>query len=133
MHPTLFVDAFGRLVPIPERVAPEPESHMETKDHLWGTFRNRSEHMRWSAREGTKPSRLWKVEEAELTYHLESSRIGFAQIGLHVNPATVVMPLGWRFTRGHRRAWICLRRDHLDYQCLTTQAHLRTLRWRSHH
>ena len=47
--------------------------------------------MGWSAGEGTEPSRLWNVEEAELTYHLEQSRIGFAQVGLDVNPTTALM------------------------------------------
>ena len=92
MDPTLYVDAFGRLIPIPERVAPDPEypSEHELDGYLWGAFRNRSEHMGWSAREGTEPPRLWNVEEAELTYHLEPQRIGFAQVGLGVNPPTYV-------------------------------------------
>ena len=46
--------------------------------------------MGWSGRKRTEPSRLWKVEEADLTYHLESQRIGFAQVGLEVNPPTYV-------------------------------------------
>lgn len=35
---------------------------------------------------------MWDMEEAELTYHLEPSRIGFAQVGLEVKGATAVEP-----------------------------------------
>ena len=109
MHPTLFVDAFGRLIPIPERVASDPEypSENDLDGYLWGAFRNRSEQMGWSAREGTEPSRLWNVEEAELTYHQEPQRIGFAQVGLGVNPPTHVdvpnnpPPPGTDLSQGH--------------------------------
>lgn len=96
MPATLFVDAFGRLIPIPERIAPDPEYIPDPENpldgYLWSAFRNRSEHMTWSIQEGTGTSHLWNVEEAELTYHLEESRIGFAQVGLEVNPATPLMP-----------------------------------------
>ena len=96
MSTTLFVDAFGRLTPTPERVAPDPEFTPDPENpldgYLWSTFRNRSEHMRWSTLEGTGTSHLWNVEEAELTYHTEESRIGFAQVGLEVNPATPLIP-----------------------------------------
>ena len=89
MNPTLLADAFGRLRPIPERVAPDPESPLpDLEGYLWGAFRNRSEQMRWSTREGSEAPGLWHVHEAELTYHLDGSRIGFAQVGLDVNPAT---------------------------------------------
>ncbi len=92
MNPTLLVDAFGRLDPIPERVAPDPDYRPDPENpldgYLWSAFRSRSEHMRWSTREGTDPPGLWYVHEAELTYHLEPSRIGFAQVGIDVNPAT---------------------------------------------
>ena len=88
MHPTLFVDAFGRLDPIPERVAPDPEYRPDPENpldgYLWGTFHHRSEMMRWSTDGSAGTSRVWDVEEAELTYHLGSSRIGFAQVGLEV-------------------------------------------------
>lgn len=97
MSPTLLVDAFGRLIPRPERVAPDseftPDPENPLDGYLWSAFRNRSEHMRWSVREGTGTSHLWNVHEAELTYHLEPSRIGFAQVGLDVNPATpLILP-----------------------------------------
>lgn len=96
MAATLFVDAFGCLIPIPERVAPDPEFRPDPANpldgYLWSTFRNRSEHMRWSIEEGTGTSHLWNVEEAELTFHLEQSRLGFAQVGLEVNPATPLTP-----------------------------------------
>ena len=109
MYPTLYVDAFGRLIPIPERVAPDSDrpSENDLEGYLWGAFRNRSEHMGWSAREGTEPSRLWNVEEAELTYHQEPQRIGFAQVGLGVNPPTYVdvpdnpPPPGTDLSQGH--------------------------------
>ncbi len=88
---TLLVDAFGRLTPFPERVAPDPEFPQGVDGYLWSTFRNRSELMRWSVDESTEAPRLWNVEEAELTYHLEESQIGFAQVGLDVNPATPLL------------------------------------------
>lgn len=95
MHPTLYADAFGRLVPIPDRVVPDPErtpddGEDELDGYLWSAFRDRSELMGWSARNDDEPPRLWNVEEAELTYHLEPQRIGFAQVGLGVNPPTYV-------------------------------------------
>ena len=88
MSTTLFVDAFGRFDPIPERVAPDPESPQEAHEYLWSIFRDRSGHMRWSADSVDGSAGLWNVEEAELTHHLEGSRIGFAQVSLDVNPAT---------------------------------------------
>ncbi len=110
MHPTLFVDAFGRLIPIPERVAPDPDlpSENDLEGYLWGAFRDRSEFMGWSGRDDPRPpARLWNVEEAELTYHQESHRIGFAQVGLGVNPPTYVdvpnnpPPPGTDLSQGH--------------------------------
>ena len=44
--------------------------------------------MQWSTEGSAGTSRVWDVEEAELTYHLEPSRIGFAQVGLEVKSAT---------------------------------------------
>jgi hypothetical protein len=92
MYPTLFVDAFGRLVPIPERVAPDTYSPNEVHKTLWSTFLDRSVQMQWSTEGSAGTSRVWDVEEAELTYHLGSSRIGFAQVGLEVKGATAVEP-----------------------------------------
>ncbi len=92
MHPTLLVDAFGFLNPIPERVAPDPESPNEVHESLWSTFLDRSVHMRWSTEGSAGTPRVWDVQEAELAYHLGSSRIGFAQVGLEVKGATAVMP-----------------------------------------
>ena len=92
MSATLFVDAFGRLVPIPERVAPDPEYRPDPENpldgYLWAAFLNRSVQMRWSTEGSAGTSRVWDVEEAELTFHLGSSRIGFAQDGLEVKGAT---------------------------------------------
>ena len=92
MYPTLFVDAFGRLDPIPERVAPDPEYRPDPENpldgYLWAAFLNRSVQMRWSTEGSAGTSRVWDVEEAELTFHLGSSRIGFAQVGLEVKGAT---------------------------------------------
>ncbi len=92
MHPTLLVDAFGRLNPIPERVAPDPQSPNEVHESLWSTFLDRSVHMRWSTEGSAGTPRVWDVQEAELAYHLGSSRIGFAQVGLEVKGATAVVP-----------------------------------------
>lgn len=92
MHPTLFVDAFGCLIPIPERVAPDPDDPNEPHERLWSTFLDRSVHMRWATEGSAGTSRVWDVQEAELTYRLESSRIGFAQVGLEVKKATRVLP-----------------------------------------
>ena len=94
MHPTLFVDAFGRLIPIPERVDPRQYVPNDVSETLWSAFRNRSAHMRWATDGSAGTSRVWDVQEAELTYHLGSSRIGFAQVGLEVKSATAVMPSG---------------------------------------
>ena len=88
MHPTLFVDAFGRFIPIPERVAPDPDDPNEPHERLWSTFLDRSVHMRWATEGSAGTSRVWDVQEAELAYHLGSSRIGFAQVGLEVKSAT---------------------------------------------
>lgn len=88
MSPTLCADVFGRLIPIAERVAPDPESPQVLREYLWSIFRDRSEHMMWSIDETVQETSLWNVEEAELTYHLHESRLGFAQVSLDVNPAT---------------------------------------------
>ncbi|MCY4619154.1 MAG: hypothetical protein OXD50_11510 [Chloroflexi bacterium] len=88
MHPTLFVDAFGRLVPIPERVDPSQYVPNDVSETLWSTFLDRSVHMRWATEGSAGTSRVWDVQEAEITYHLGSSRIGFAQVGLEVKSAS---------------------------------------------
>ena len=92
VYPTLYVDAFGHLDPIPERVAPDSEYRPDPENpldgYLWAAFLNRSVQMRWSTAGSAGTSRVWDVEEAELTYHLGSSRIGFAQVGLEVKGAT---------------------------------------------
>ena len=68
MSATLFVDAFEHLIPIPERVAPDPEFTPDPENpldgFLWSTFRNRSEHMRWSIQEGTgnRTCGTWKKQ-----------------------------------------------------------------------
>lgn len=92
MSTTLIVEAYGRLTPIAERVAPDPESPQDVREYLWGAFHARSALMGWSASDTGGPSRLWNVEEAELTYPQrgDGSSIGFAQVGLDVNPATAL-------------------------------------------
>ena len=92
MSATLIVDAFGSISPIPERVAPDedrvfPEPENPLEGYLWGVFRHRSELMRWSSGESQGKPLLWAVHEAELTFHQEESRIGWAQVGLDVGPA----------------------------------------------
>ena len=88
---TLIVDAFGRLSPIPERVAPDepsasPDQDVDLDGYLWGVFLPRSELMGWSNSRLDGTATLWNVEEAELTYHVEDYRIGWAQVGLDVRP-----------------------------------------------
>lgn len=91
MSAMLIVDAFGSISPIPERVAPDedgvlPEPENPLDGYLWGVFRHRSELMRWSSGESQGKPFLWAVHEAELTFHQEESRIGWAQVGLDVGP-----------------------------------------------
>ena len=91
MAATLVVDVFGCLAPRPERVAPDPEM-LGPQDwgwYLWSIFSSRSEHMGWSVREKRGASGLWSVEEAAVTLHDEQTRIGFAQVGLEVNRASI--------------------------------------------
>lgn len=92
MSTTLFIETFGRLTPIPKRVTLEPQSPQGLDGNLWSVFRDRSAHMGWSASDTEGPSHLWNVEEAELTFRHEGSRIGFAQVSLDVNPATILIP-----------------------------------------
>ena len=91
MSATLIVDLLGHLSPIPERVAPadataSPDQEADLDGYLWGVFLPRSELMGWSNSRFDGTATLWNVEEAELTYHLEESQIGFAQVGLDVGP-----------------------------------------------
>jgi len=88
MNATLVVDMFGSLSPIPERVARDPDDLYPDKEnpldgYLWGVFLPRSEMMGWSNSRFDGTALLWNVEEAELTYHIEESRIGFTQVGLN--------------------------------------------------
>ena len=90
MSAMLIVDAFGSISPIPERIAPEedavfPEPENPLDGYLWGVFRHRSELMRWSSNESQGKPFLWAVHEAELTFHQEESRIGWAQVGLDID------------------------------------------------
>ncbi len=74
MAPTLFLEAFGQLVPETAAIRAEEED-------LYSVFRARAEVMGWSSTD-PHPTRLWGLEEAELTESSTNARIGFVQIGM---------------------------------------------------
>ncbi|MDE2838922.1 MAG: hypothetical protein OXL97_15650 [Chloroflexota bacterium] len=73
---TLFIEAFGQLLPGGELIDSEEED-------LYSVFRARAELMGWSTTSGRR-SLLWEMEEAELTAGTKEARIGFVQVGLNV-------------------------------------------------
>jgi hypothetical protein len=74
MTPTLFLEAFGQLASDMAVIRAEEED-------LYSVFRARAELMGWSSTD-PHPTRLWGLEEAELTDGSASPRIGFVQIGM---------------------------------------------------
>ncbi len=74
MTPTLFLEAFGQLA------SDMAEIQVEEED-LYSVFRARAELMGWSSTD-PHPTRLWGLEEAELTDGSASPRIGFVQVGM---------------------------------------------------
>ncbi len=77
---TLIASAYGRFSPNANLL-----DESATED-LYSIFLARSELMRWSSL-GSSPTPqlnppLWSMNEAELTYGADDSRIGFAQVGL---------------------------------------------------
>ena len=80
MPPMLFIEAFGTLsedteLPVVDR----------QEMYLYGMFNQRAESMGWSSTSHQNPPLLWAMHEAELTDHcVDTSRIGFAQVGLDV-------------------------------------------------
>ena len=77
---TLFVEAFGQLLRNPNQKG----MILEEEEDLYSVFRERGELMRWSTTSSDN-SLLWGIEEAELTDGDDSSRIGWAQVGLEVS------------------------------------------------
>ncbi len=84
--PTLFIEAFGKLS---ERTD-LPIIDSEEED-LHSVFRERAELMSWASRSSDRPL-LWAMEEAELTAGIDTSRIGWAQVGLGVGAVEPVEP-----------------------------------------
>lgn len=90
MPPMLFIEAFGTLsedavLPVVER--------QETD--LYGMFNQRAESMGWSSTSHQNLPLLWAMHEAELTDDCtgaDTSRIGFAQVGLDVGAVEPVEP-----------------------------------------
>ena len=80
MPPMLFIEAFGTLsedtkLPVADR----------QEEDLYSVFNQRAESMGWSSTSHQNPPLLWAMHEAELTDHcVDTSRIGFAQVGLDV-------------------------------------------------
>jgi hypothetical protein len=104
---TLFIEAFGQLT----RDTNEPGIVSEEQD-LWSVFMARGDLMGWSAMwanssrpPDSPPPALWSLEEAELTHGDDSSRIGWAQVGLEhgVEPAMALPALVQCFDDSLRR------------------------------
>ncbi len=75
MAPTLFLEAFGQLSPGTNLIDSEEED-------LYSVFRARAELMSWSTMSNPRRQLLWNMNEAELTAGRDTSRIGWAQVGL---------------------------------------------------
>ena len=81
MSSTLFVEAFGQL----SRDANPKGMILEEEEDIHSVFRERAKLMGWlTTPEGH--SKLWAMEEAELTDEDDASRIGWVQVGLNVGP-----------------------------------------------
>ena len=88
MPPILFMEAFGTL----SEDTKLPVADRQEMD-LYGMFNQRSESMGWSSTSHQNPPLLWAMHEAELTDHcVDTSRIGFAQVGLDVGAVELVEP-----------------------------------------
>ncbi len=89
MSPTLFLEAFGQLVPNLAIIDTEEED-------LYSVFNARAELMGWSTLglPRSRRSLLWGMEEAKLTAGLDASRIGWVQVGLELGASGVVKPGG---------------------------------------
>ncbi len=74
---TLILEAFGQLSPGTNLIDSEEED-------LYSVFRAHSELMGWSTTSARRRPLLWGMEEAELTAGIDTSRIGFVQVGLEV-------------------------------------------------
>ncbi len=88
MHTTVFLEAFGRLMPGTAVIDTEAED-------LYSVFHARAELMGWSYL-AQRPL-LWNMYEAELTAGDASARIGWAQVGIEngaVNPLGALPALG---------------------------------------
>lgn len=90
MPPMLFIEAFGTL----SKDAVLPVVDRQEMD-LYGMFNQRAESMGWSSTSHRNLPLLWAMHEAELTDDCtgaDTSRIGFAQVGLDVGAAEPVEP-----------------------------------------
>ena len=85
MSSTLFLEAFGQLVPDTNIVDTEEED-------LYSVFLARAELMSWSTTSDHRKPLLWGMEEAELTAGTDDSRIGWVQVGLEPATGGVLQP-----------------------------------------
>ncbi len=77
---TLFLEAFGQLSGLPTIDSCEED--------LYSVFSERAELMGWASTSNSH-SRLWAMEEAELTADTDPYRIGWVQVGLGVGPVPI--------------------------------------------
>lgn len=83
----LVVEYFGRLLPS-ATLAPIDAA----EEDLHSVFRNRAGLMGWLSDSDDQPSRLWAMEEAELTPGDPQGRIGFVQVGVDPGQAGGAAP-----------------------------------------
>ena len=78
MSSLLFIEAFGQL-----SRDTNLGGTVSDEEDLYSVFRARAELMGWSTTSARR-SLLWEMNEAELTAGIDSSRIGWVQVGLEV-------------------------------------------------
>ena len=79
MSSLLFIEAFGQLFRDTNL-----GGTVSNEEDLYSVFRARAELMGWSTTSARGRSLLWEINEAELTDGIDSSRIGWVQVGLEV-------------------------------------------------
>ena len=84
--PTLFLETFGKFTEHPELATIDGE-----EEDLYSVFRARSVLMGWAST-CDDHALFWSLEEAELTAGIDTSRIGWVQVGLDVGPDEPVLP-----------------------------------------
>ncbi len=79
MPSMLFLEAFGQFLP-----GTDPSGIDSDEEDLYSAFRARAELMGWSTTSGRRRPLLWEMNEAELTAGIDTSRLGWVQVGLDV-------------------------------------------------